>query len=121
MENLNPEQLLEFKVFLSDKKQRLHVVAALLIEDSVSDHLLEYALLVWTGRLEKELVAFRVRHDIVKEHTDLVTEAFVVLLVAMPQNHFKRSNKRRHNFRVNGQALDGFFAADLDQVPKGFD
>lgn len=61
-----------------------------------------------------------VRHDIIDEDTDFVSEAFVIFLVTASQNHLKGGFERRNDFGVDSELMNCLFAANLNQVPKSF-
>lgn len=118
-EDLGPEKFLELKVLISHIENGLTLLAVDLVKDGVGDHLLKDALI--TVLLEEELVTLRARDHVVDQYTDLVTEALVILLVASSKDHFEGSLERGNDLWVDSELANGFFAANLDQIPKSFD
>ena len=79
-ENVTPDELFKLEILVSDVEDGLVLVTVHLIKDSIGDHLLQNALI--TVLIQEELVALWAGDNVVDEHTDLVTKALVILLVA---------------------------------------
>ena len=62
-------------------------------------------------------MALWARYNIVEEDANLVSQAFVIFLVATAKYLFERMLQSWDNFRVDSQLMDGFFAANLNKVP----
>lgn len=99
-EYLCPEELLQLQVFVSNVEDGLVLIAVDLIEDGVGDHLLEDALV--SILVQEELVTLGAGNNVVDEDADLVTKAFVILLVATSENHLEGGLQRWDHFGVNG-------------------
>jgi hypothetical protein len=118
VEDLGPQKLLKFEIFLCDQEERLRWVAVDLVEDSIGYHLLKDAFIAFA--LQEELVALRVGDNVVEKHADLVAKALIILFVALAKNKFKWGDQRRNDFWMNSKLMDSFLAANFNQVPKGF-
>ena len=83
-----------------------------LVENGVINHLLKDTFLAI--HQEEVLVALRVGHDVIDQDAYLVSETLVVLLVALPEHHFKWSFQRRDHFGVDGELVNGLLATDFN-------
>ena len=61
-----------------------------------------------------------VGNHVIKEHTDLISETFVIFFIALSKNQLKGCDQRMHNFWMNCKLLNCFFASNFNQVPKCF-
>jgi len=90
----------------------------LLIVDGVVHHLGEDTVACGPVLVHKVLVALLRADYKVHEHADFVSQALVVLLVALLHDLVELGLQAGDGLGVASQVGDGNFATDLNQVPK---
>jgi len=116
LENLSPKELLQLKVLLS-LGENWGLIGVLLIKNSVVDDLIEDALTSCPVLLHKVLVALIRAHDKVHKDANLISQAFVIFLVALLHNFVELRLETGNGLRVASQMSDGDLATNFDQVP----
>lgn len=120
LENLGPQELLEFQIFLS-LSENGRAACVLLIKDGILNDFFvdgEAGVGVW---LQELVVTLARANDKVHKNTDLVPQALVIFFVTLLHHFVKLRLQTGNSLRVAGQFLNSDLPADLNQIPHGLD